>query len=598
MGKLLRFVGVAALFFIAGKAYAAGGTCPANSPLNGQNACYFVAANGSDSNSGTSESSPWLHAPGMPNCTGNCGALSAGNGAIGIIVRGGDAYHEGNASASPYTGGTWDLYGWFSNAYGGSIPNCAYEGTQTGCLYVGVDTSWSNSSTCGSSWCRPVITGDNSTSTGFVASCAYQINNPGGNFGPNIVANIPGFTIFDSFELTGLCVSSSSTSSGNTYLSGWASGGSNGAIAMLENTYMHGWTATSAAGTGSASHPVTVISGGGGVQQVFDHIVIDGSDSNPQVAAWGAFPIFTHMRDSIVRYVGQGVGQGCHDIHDNIFEHFYYTELDGHINAFECNADASTNTANVFYNNIFRHFDPSFGNGEIVWFCPNTTPEYWFNNVMFDVVAPGQGQPWNVVGPPIYSGCSNTGGQYMFNNTLVNVNQPCYLTNSSTHGSYLNVFNEHLIDTAFDLVGGATCVGGPSSATNISMTGATATAQGYTSGSSGTVSPNTCANDPNAPCRPTSATSPTVGAGTNEQAYCNVLASFTSEPAISKDAASACANGTTDGCSYNATTHSMTCPVQTALARPGGGKAWDSGAYQYSPGPSSPINLTAQPLSQ
>ena len=33
---------------------------------------YYIAANGSDSNNGTSKTTPWLHAPGMPNCTSNC----------------------------------------------------------------------------------------------------------------------------------------------------------------------------------------------------------------------------------------------------------------------------------------------------------------------------------------------------------------------------------------------------------------------------------------------------------------------------------------------------------------------------------------------
>jgi len=34
--------------------------------------CYYIASNGSDANSGTSKTSPWLHAPGMTGCSGNC----------------------------------------------------------------------------------------------------------------------------------------------------------------------------------------------------------------------------------------------------------------------------------------------------------------------------------------------------------------------------------------------------------------------------------------------------------------------------------------------------------------------------------------------
>jgi hypothetical protein len=583
---LLAFAG---LFFMSSTCFAQG-ACPANSPLTG-NHCYFVAANGSDSNNGTSESTAWLHAPGMPACTASCAKLNAGNGGIGIILRGGDTWHEGNSGATPYTGGTWDLYGWFSNAYAASLPNCVYEGAQTGCLYVGVDITWYS----GSSWARPILTGDNPASTGFVSNCAYQTANPGNNFNNNNLVNVPGFTIVDSFELTGLCSNSANTANGNSYFAGWASSGTNSAVSMLENVYMHGWSATSSAGTGSQSHPLTVLNGGGGVHEVFDHIVIDGSDSDPEVAAWGTFPIFSHMRDSIVRYINQGVGQGCHDIHDNIFEHFYNTELDGHVNAFECNTDATGSTPNVFYNNVFRHFDPSFGNGEVVWFCPNSTPEYWFNNLMYDVVGNGQGQPWNVVGPPIYTGCSNTGGQFMFNNTLVDANQPCRLTNDNTYGQYLTVYNEHLINTGYGAPGSPQCVGGPNSSSNISTTDAAATSQGYTTGSPGTVSKNTCANDSTTPCVPTTSTSPTVGAGSNLQAYCTTLASFTSEPAIGNDAANACKYGTSDGCAYNATSHSMVCPAQPNVTRPTGANptstAWDSGAYQLN-GLKSPSSLT------
>jgi hypothetical protein len=521
--------------------------------------------------------------------------LNAGNGGIGIILRGGDTWHEGNSSAAPYSGGQWDLYQWFSNAYTESNPNCLYEGTQTGCLYVGVDTTWYNSSTCGSSWCRPVLTGDNPTVPGygnFAASCGYQIS--GSDFGTNNLVIVPTFGIIDSLELTGVC---SSTSGGNGgYFAGMANSGSSTGVSILLNVYMHGWSATSTSGQGSGSHPVTVISGGG-VQQVFDHIVIDGSDSNPEVAAWGTFPVFYHVRDSIIRYIGQGVGQQCHDIHDNIFEHFYYTELDGHINILECNSDADTSTANVFYNNVMRHNDPSIGNAEGWWFCPNSTPEYWFNNLIYDAFPPGAGQPWAYAGPPIYSGCTNTGGQYMFNNTLVDAGLPCYVSTDSTNGQYITAYNNLIIGASWS-TGSPECAGGPNSTTNVTLTDAQATSQGYTTGSSGTVgSGNTCANDSTQPCKPTAASNSTVGAGSNLQSYCTALTGYTSEYAIGTEAANACTYGTTDGCGYvtNGTGYNnyMSCPAHTAAARPGS-KAWDSGVYQYLAGPPSPTNLQGQ----
>lgn len=60
---------------------------------------YFIAANGSDSNNGSSKTTPWLHAPGMPNCTGKCASTTPKPGDQ-FIFRGGDTWHFGNSSAS------------------------------------------------------------------------------------------------------------------------------------------------------------------------------------------------------------------------------------------------------------------------------------------------------------------------------------------------------------------------------------------------------------------------------------------------------------------------------------------------------------------
>ncbi len=37
---------------------------------------YYVAASGSDSNNGTSTTTPWLHAPGMSTCTATCASTT------------------------------------------------------------------------------------------------------------------------------------------------------------------------------------------------------------------------------------------------------------------------------------------------------------------------------------------------------------------------------------------------------------------------------------------------------------------------------------------------------------------------------------------
>jgi hypothetical protein len=567
--------------------------CPSTVPVTGNN-CYFIAANGSDSNAGTSESSPWLHAPGMPNCTANCAAVKPAGGK-GFIFRGGDTWHFGNSSATPYTGGTWDMY---SQNWGTSSSCIGFGLTTSGCIYYGVDTNWF----AGSSWARPILTGDNPTSTTLVSSCAHQVPNTG-QYVTNTLTSMAPNSILDNFELTGLCSNDSNPVSGktSTYIAYMGTGTGGTGMAIVENVYIHGWSATTSAGQTGNNQPGTLIGGGFNGLQAFDHIVIDGQDSNPGSFAWGTFPSFYHLRDSIIRYTNQGVGQWCHDIHDNIFEHLYNHNAGAgsHTNILECNdesngaaANQPQNTANVFYNNIVRHDDASYaGTGQVhLWFCPETVPEYWFNNVMYDVAS---GNDWDYAGPPIYT-CSNTGGQYMFNNTLVDVQQPCSVSNVGHGGQYLTVLNELLINTPFD--SGSTACTGASNATNIALSDSVATTQGYTIGSAGTSGQNNdCAND-TTPCAPTASSNSTVNAGGNHQAYCTALAAFTTEPAISTEAANACKYGTTDGCAYDTTRHVMNCPEQTPAAR-STANAWDSGAGQISPsqGPQPPTDLKATP---
>lgn len=530
----------------------------------------------------------------MPNCTANCAAAlgPSGNtlpGGVGFILRGGDTWHFGNSGASPYTGGTWSMNNWW-----GTDASCQYEGTASGCIYWGVDPSWYS----GSAWARPIMNADNPLATSRVASCAYQAGS--GNI--MIYAGVADW--IDNFEFTGFCSSRNPASTGpfTDIIVDYGGTGNSGSGMLIEtNLYFHGWTVTTAAGTSNDTVPCDILGGGNNGLQSIVGVVIDGSDSDPRVCAWGVFPSFYHFKDSIIRYATQGVGQWCHDIHDNIFEHMYGPDVPTHGNVLECNYDATGNavnqpqgTPNVLYNNIFRHDDPSVTSNPDLWLCPpGTVSEYWFNNLLYDLA----GEGWSVAGPAGYgAGCSNAGGQYMFNNTLVDVaSQPCSLnaTNNGTNGQYLTVSNEHLINTPFDTFYSPGCTG-YSSTSNVQMSDGTATSQGYTTGSAGTAQSNTCANDSTTPCAPISSSAGTVGAGLGRQAYCTSLSSYTSEYAIGTEAASACAYGTTDGCSYNTSSHSMNCPAQSAVARPESG-AWDAGAYQFGAGSSSSPSQSQNP---
>lgn len=600
MGRLLKLAAV--MVFLSSFAHASGGACPASSPVVGNNTCFFIAANGSDTNSGTDEAHPWQHAPGMPNCASAClteqntlggspGNANISRPGIGFIFRGGDTWHFGNSGASPYTGGIYYIW-WGSNS------NCAYEGTQTGCFYIGVDTSWYS----GGSWARPIFTGDNPTSTSLQSSCTYGIANPS-NWGGftnvmMVLANdLMGGEYLDSIEFTGLCSNDTAGHGNNNGDDLYIVNSSVQPPALnnfIVNVYLHGATVTVAETTAPANTQPNCGMIGGGSWSNIDRVVMDLSDTAAITDGNGicvgmAFTNFYNVRDSIFRYIDDITAGNCHDIHDNIFEYYNAPLPRTHGNMLECNADASPSTANVFYNNIMRHLFPSWSSGGEVglWFCPNTTPEYWFNNIQYDMVA-SNGIMWSVVGPPTYGGCSNSGTQKFFNNTILDSRVDCAGTNNNTNGQYMTMANNHMIGSGF--FQGNTCT----LTSNITMSDATATSQGYTTGSSGNAGTgNNCANDSTTPCSPTSATNSTVGAGTNYVSYCTTLAGYSSEYAIGTDAANACQYGTTDGCAYNTSTHTMVCPAQTAVARSG---AWDAGAYEYNsqnPPPNPPTGLTA-----
>ena len=113
----------------------AGGSCPANIP-SGVTAFYFIDyASGSDSNSGTSESSPWQHMPTCNNATTTAAAHTPGAGE-GWILKGGVTvdYH------------CWPMI----------IP---WGGTSGRSDYIGYDPGWYT----GGSWARPIISGGGSS---------------------------------------------------------------------------------------------------------------------------------------------------------------------------------------------------------------------------------------------------------------------------------------------------------------------------------------------------------------------------------------------------------------------------------------------------
>jgi hypothetical protein len=545
------------IFFLVSmhSAFAAGGACPSSTKyLNVTNPagplvtlsslgitnCFYIAANGSDSNSGTSETMPWQHAPGMSTCTGNCAANTPTGGA-GYIFRGGDTWHEGNNSLSPYTNG-WI---WTHSGTSQSVP-----------IYIGVDPTWYS----GSSWTRPILNGDNPTNDCHlagpcpVAACPYP--NIGGG-GTSFMFRSPGnaWVVFDDFEFTGMC-----WGSGGGLMLSWYSNNA-GTLQpyffVPERNYFHGWTYSTAQGAnqtlgkalaGNASYPGAVI----------QFNVIDGSDSDSYaLSPFGSDNTDIYiLRYNITRYDGGDVvSNDCHYIHDNIFELFSLTgDGTSHGDIPFCEAGGTdVGTPNLWFNNVWRSIGIPH-NGNISYLpsiaIPSGRTAYVFNNVWHDN-QPGAGGNY-------VSDEGNAGSKVFFNNTAERMLSSSNQIVESV-GSTITSVNNHWISTnasQADIWSSS-----PASETAAKyMTNANATAQGYVT-----------AND----FAPTASNNITVGAGANQtNGYC---ADSVLHYAI---ADAECLQGIT-GVAYDSTNHAVIYPGRTAVARPSVG-SWDVGAYQFS----------------
>jgi hypothetical protein len=583
-------------------AFAAGGSCPSganylNPATNtlvtlsslGITNCYYVAANGNDSNTGTDESHPWVDAPMMPNCSSSCATVQNQNNGIppgtGLILRGGDTWHFGNSSASPYTGGTWDF-----NV--SPYP----MGNSTNPIYVGVDQTWYS----GGSWARPVLTADNPLCNGntlgsncfsgtdsygqtyyYVNTCAYQTGST------NNMIDVSGLSyyVIDNLEMTGLCLSAPGQTQGySTYIRYGCvcnSGCSGGIPLILTNNYIHGAShlkyAAPNGSTGCTAGTVcfnlwafqgSVINSS--VGETIQKNVVDFADSDP-VGEGLCFGGFYNAAYNVFRYTTQCLPNPLHLFHDNLYEYFFEN---GHSNLLE---DIGESTGvNAVYNNVFRHVEAQItsGGGAFLWLAPpaSTTTDYIFNNLAYDV---GNLEYLNIGGT---AGNNAQGSYTFFNDTWQSNNaQPILRCDTYKNGAVTDT-NNHYIDDQNYILGPCSTL---TSTTDLLMSNSTATNDGYTSSQTYAYSP-------------TSSGSPTVGTGTNENASNGAYCSALSTAGLSA-AATACQSDLTYACSYAGNGAPPVCPARTVTARPPSG-AWDIGAYEYNsqdPPPNPPTGLTA-----
>jgi len=511
--------------------------------------CYYIAANGSDSNDGASEAPghPWLHAPQMANCAAVCKSTGVSAG-VGLILRGGDTWHEGNSSAVPYTGGTWG----FNNAPGPA-------GTSSHPIYVGVDPTWFS----GSAWARPILTWDNpANASQTLSSCTYPSND---------VIDVSGgaYYIFDNLEMTGACASASNPNvvyMNYGSMSGWVD---------FYNLYLHGWSHVGFPNPNNCTQNSTCMSAfRGSVNNyppgdTFVYVVVDGSDSDP-VPMEGCYCGAWRVAYSYFNNISQFITRTQNSFHDSAILNFVDN---GHANVMESVGDVA-GPSNVYatYNNVFGHLYVNSSVNSNVGFWPSRsvgTTLYWFNNVVYDA---GPMEFFN-----IGLNGQDEGALDLFNNTFqLNHrtdggvdNFSCSATANSA--PYTNGNNNFITSDASTVAGmyAANCSGQGTDTGSMLMSTALAAADGYLASEAFVFSP-------------ISNLSPTVGAGANRTStFCAALTSASAADPYLADAASSCRNDTRYACSYTISNHSLTCPARTAIARPATG-AWDVGAFQYS----------------
>jgi hypothetical protein len=560
-------------------ATAGGGACPTgtnyldlNNPQNGGgqgsitlaslgiNSCYYIAANGSDSNAGNSETAPWLHAPGMPACSGTCASVNPGAG-NGFIFRGGDTWHV--SSGSPSTGGSWS---WNQS------------GTSGAPVYLGVDFTWSS----GSSFARPIINEDNPITTSEPSGCPHP--DDGTN---RIDLSGASWVILDGFEEQGDCTSGGS--SGNIVNLGA------GTHNIAERLYIHGWSVASSAGD---DNHVALGNGNGNPSDNTNRLifnVIDGSDStwgdkctnaaciqqiggnsNGYATMWAVNTCWD-VEYNVIRHTSQGMECGDASIvHDNLLEYLFNPAFGGrHGNVFEVTLTGNGMLCNNFvaYNNITRNTVEG-----VNWWisCPN---HYIFNNAWLNS---GHFSP-DPNGLMISS--AGTSGQvvkaFVYNNTFqANAAQAPGGGGSGgqwNSGSSISFQNNHIMD--FTSIGNFfNCGSGNPCSTRdgggeVWQTTSAANSQGYVIG-----------ND----YAPTTGTDATVGAGNDITSWCSTIPNGA--------AVTACESGSTGGVTEQSgwggqvASYPAIQPVQRA-------SAWDAGAYEFglssNGAPTPPTGLSA-----
>jgi hypothetical protein len=491
----------------------------------GPNTYYADYSSGSDSNNGTSKSTPWQNAPGMVNATGNPAAHSPIPG-DNYILKGGVSWP---ASDFP-------MFLIYTGISSSTTPvGCAGPG----CIYIGTDPTWYS----GGSFTRPAFDGQGTEVVTRAGSSQTVVDLYGGYF---VLDNIEfknwwqldgpeSGPLIKYVDLRGLHEEAK-----NNYFHAWGHGGS----AVGDNSQIFG---------GGANCPPDMTS------SIHDNVA-DGSDTTGDMLMF-AHPGVGYIYNNYLSNIHNGVLGSAIYVFGNTFLHINgsfdsypacgYLGCGSHGNVVE-----STGCQLIIYNN----YSSDANGGASIFHTPvDGLVDYDFNNVF----TAQQNQTIQIDGDGLSTGSGS--GIYVFNDTLQSPpGTPFPLIDGPTRGGilpFMNVYNN-------DLIGDnptwtfATNVATPSQSNNVGQTNAQAAASGYSS----------------SPPYPflSFIGSPTSSSGLSNTAMapiCSGIPSTSTAPA-----STACQSDTPVGVGYNSSNHTVIAPNRTSVGRPSG--SWDSSAYQ------------------
>jgi hypothetical protein len=418
---------------------------------------YYVSTSGSDANSGTSESAPWAHLPGMVGCANNC------------------------ASNTPAPGNTYTLRGCDDFPNGDFPISWKWSGTSGNLITVGgLDTKWYNTASC-STWNRPIFDGGGSPLSG----SSNTFVSMGGN----------GYVEWTWIEHKGH--NWTSTNYGYQQNACLTTGGSG---VIIDNWYVHGWTHTGGATSdsfqcfaGSTTPPFNSGS-------VLQYNVFDGTDSTNGGDSGSFMYVWPNVKYNSVNNASNGIygplgingGEIGNNTVTNINQSFDHTV---HENCVEILIGVGNNGTFYIHDNVLANCI-----GEEIMLGNTGETDYVWNNLLY-------GNMGNMIQLPQNGDPGNS--MYFWNNTLVaRSGVSCFLNGNFTWTGVIQIENNHCITSAssgsYSLLATAnfSAAGGVTVSNNVVQTPATATSQGYTSSESYVYSP-------------ASSSGSTVGAGAN-----------------------------------------------------------------------------------